>query len=164
GGLAALGTVAAVLLIAVVAAMPRAPFVPPSPPGGAAPPPPDAVARGLRLARLSPTAAGATGIAVMVMAVVAFLLALLAAWRRLAPRRAAFAVALFGWNPVVVAYGAGGGHNDVLVALCVAGALAVLAGWWPGAAAEDGGAWAPLTAVALLTLATLVKVSAAPAL
>ena len=33
---------------------------------------------------------------------------------------------LFGWNPAIVAFTTGGGHNDMLVALCVAGAFALL--------------------------------------
>jgi hypothetical protein len=47
---------------------------------------------------------------------------------RLWPGRAAFAAALVGWNPVVLFHGVAGGHNDLLVGLAVAGAMAVLAG------------------------------------
>jgi hypothetical protein len=102
---------------------------------------------------------------------------LLVAWiaRRVAPARAAFAVALVGWNPAVVAYSTGGGHNDLLVAVCVAGALAILikGGVFervPGAdAARSTGPpdrWPryELAAVGLLTLGTLIKASAGPAL
>lgn len=46
--------------------------------------------------------------------------------RDLFPQRAAFAVVLFGWNPVVIFNAVGGGHNDVLVALCIVGALALV--------------------------------------
>src|SRR5436190_9924292 len=49
--------------------------------------------------------------------------------RRMRPSRAAFAVAAFGLNPVVLFGTVASGHNDLLVALAVAGALAsVLAG------------------------------------
>ncbi len=46
--------------------------------------------------------------------------------KELFPQRAAFAVVLFGWNPVVVFNSVGGGHNDVLVAMCIVGALALV--------------------------------------
>lgn len=66
--------------------------------------------------------------------------------RRVRPGRVAFAVAAFGMNPVVVFYSVASGHNDLLVALSVAGAFAlVLAGR------------RSLTVVAL-TLGMLVKV------
>jgi hypothetical protein len=68
---------------------------------------------------------------------------------RVRPSREAFAVAAFGLNPVVLFQSVASGHNDLLVALAVAGAFAsVLAG-------RD------LLAVAVLALATLVKVTAA---
>jgi len=102
---------------------------------------------------------------------------LVVAWiaKRVAPGRAAFAIALFGWNPAIVVYATGGGHNDLLVALCIAGALAVLI---RGGVFDRAGRDAPaepterrwegprheLLAVGLLTLGTLVKASAAPAL
>jgi hypothetical protein len=102
---------------------------------------------------------------------------LLVAWiaKRVAPGRAAFAIALFGWNPAIVVYATGGGHNDLLVALCIAGALAVLirGGVFDRAgrgvhAEQVGRRWewprAELLAVGLLTLGALVKASAAPAL
>jgi hypothetical protein len=84
---------------------------------------------------------------------------------RLWPTRAAFAAAMVGWNPVVLFHGVAGGHNDLLVGLAVAGALALLAG---GAMAEPslGGATSgpssrrELLAAAVLTLGTLVKASA----
>ena len=291
GRLAVAGTAASVVAIAVVSGMRPSPFVPPHPAGGGPAGPLAGVARAVGLDRLSATAAAVTGMVVMGLAVLAFLLALREAWRgrvsvrgavalavafqvamllvpvllsrdvysyalygriagvyhanpyvatpadfrhdalfpvvgpvwrgtpsvygpaftmlsavlarvvsspaglawafkllavaagigtvlliarvagRLAPGRAAFAVALFGWNPVVVAYGAGGGHNDLLVALLVAGAMLALVGPRPeerrAASGRDGAGawrWSPLVAVALLTLATLVKVSAAPAL
>lgn len=69
--------------------------------------------------------------------------------RRAAPRRAAFAAALVGWNPVIVFHGVAGGHNDALVGLSVAaGMLLVLLR-------------RELLATAALTVGALVKVSAA---
>lgn len=69
--------------------------------------------------------------------------------RRERPARAAFAVAAFGLNPVILFQSVGGGHNDLLVALAVAGAFTLVL--------RDR----TLLAVAALTLATLVKASAA---
>ena len=69
--------------------------------------------------------------------------------RKLRPGREAFAVAAFGLNPVVLFQSVGSGHNDLLVALAVAGALALLA------ARRD------LLATAALTLGALVKATAA---
>jgi hypothetical protein len=95
---------------------------------------------------------------------------LLIAWiaRRVAPGRAAFAVALFGWNPAVVAFATGGGHNDLLVALLLTAALAVLVRGrvFDSDRVADPGRWPrhELAAVALLTLGALVKASVAPAL
>jgi len=68
--------------------------------------------------------------------------------RRLWPERTAFAVAAFGLNPVVLFQSVGSGHNDLAVALCVAGGLALLA-------ARRG-----LLATAVLTLGALVKATA----
>ena len=69
--------------------------------------------------------------------------------RRERPTRTAFAVAAFGCNPVILFQAVGGGHNDLLLALGIAGAFAlVLRG-------------RTLPAVAVLALATLVKASAA---
>jgi alpha-1,6-mannosyltransferase len=72
------------------------------------------------------------------------------AWvaRRLWPEREAFAVAAFGLNPVVLFQSAGSGHNDLLVALCVAAALAFVT------------ARRTMPAVAVLTLGTLIKATA----
>lgn len=69
--------------------------------------------------------------------------------RRLAPERRAFALAAFGLNPVVLFQSVGSGHNDLLVALAVAGALALAL----------GGRRIAVTAV--LTLGALVKAPAA---
>jgi alpha-1,6-mannosyltransferase len=68
--------------------------------------------------------------------------------RRVRPSRAAFAVAAFGTNPVVLFQSVGSGHNDLLVALAVAGAFALVL------------ARRELLAVAALTLGGLVKVTA----
>ena len=68
--------------------------------------------------------------------------------RRAKPSRAAFAVAAFGMNPVVLFSSVGSGHNDLLVAFLVAVALALLL------AGRDR------FAVVALTLATAVKVVA----
>jgi hypothetical protein len=90
--------------------------------------------------------------------------------RRIAPGRAAFAVALLGWNPVMVAYATGGGHNDTLVALCVAGAFALLLRSRDAATAAGengewkGRPWWELGAVGVLTMGALIKVGVAPAL
>ena len=69
--------------------------------------------------------------------------------RRAWPSRAAFAVAAFGLNPVVLFQSTASGHNDLLVALTVAGALALVR------VRRD------LLAVAVLALGTLVKATAA---
>lgn len=69
--------------------------------------------------------------------------------RRERPARAAFAAAAIGLNPVILFQSVGGGHNDLLLALAVAAAFALVV--------RDH----TLLAVAALTLATLVKASAA---
>src|SRR3546814_4695308 len=46
--------------------------------------------------------------------------------RRVRPEREAFAVALVGLNPVVLFQSAASGHNDLLVALAIAVALALV--------------------------------------
>jgi hypothetical protein len=69
--------------------------------------------------------------------------------RRERPARAAFAVAAFALNPVILFQSVGGGHNDLLLALAVAGAFALVL--------RDR----TMLAVGVLTLATLVKASAA---
>src|SRR4249920_521874 len=68
---------------------------------------------------------------------------------RVRPQREAFAVALVGLNPVVLFQSAASGHNDLLVALAVAAALALV---FSGS---------ELWATAALALGTLVKVTAA---
>ncbi len=69
--------------------------------------------------------------------------------RRAWPTRAAFAVVAFGLSPVVLFQTVASGHNDILVALAVAGAFALMR------RRRD------LLAVAVLTLGTLVKATAA---
>jgi hypothetical protein len=69
--------------------------------------------------------------------------------RKVRPEREAFAVALVGLNPVVLFQSAASGHNDLLVALAVAAALALV---FSGR---------ELWATAALALGTLVKVTAA---
>jgi hypothetical protein len=71
-----------------------------------------------------------------------------AAVRRARPRRAAFAVAAFGLNPVVLFQSAGSGHNDLLVGLSVA-----VAAWL---VLRDRTMWA----VAVLACGSLVKATA----
>lgn len=71
-----------------------------------------------------------------------------AAARRARPERAVFAATLIGWNPVVILHTVGGGHNDPLVALTLAGgALLLLKG-------------RQLAATVVLTLGALVKITA----
>ncbi|MEP7060072.1 MAG: glycosyltransferase 87 family protein [Actinomycetota bacterium] len=69
--------------------------------------------------------------------------------RRVRPELAAFAVAAFGLNPVVLFQSVGSGHNDLLVALAAAGAFALLL--------RDR----ELPAIAVLTLGALVKATGA---
>jgi alpha-1,6-mannosyltransferase len=75
--------------------------------------------------------------------------AILAGVRRARPARAAFAVAAFGMNPVVLFQSAASGHNDLWVALGIATACWLLL------------AHRELAAVVVLTLAALVKATAA---
>ena len=68
--------------------------------------------------------------------------------RRVRPSRAAFAVAAFGLNPVVLFHSAASGHNDLLVALAVA-----VAAW---CVIRDRTIWA----VGILTCGALIKATA----
>ena len=68
--------------------------------------------------------------------------------RRVRPDREAFAVAVVGLNPVVLFQSAASGHNDLLVALAIAAAIALV---FSGR---------ELWATAVLALGTLVKVTA----
>jgi alpha-1,6-mannosyltransferase len=68
--------------------------------------------------------------------------------RRIRPTRAAFAVAAFGLNPVILFQSAASGHNDLLVALAVG-----IAAW---CVIRDRTVWA----VAILTCGALVKATA----
>lgn len=65
------------------------------------------------------------------------------------PAREAFAVAMIGLNPVVLFQSVASGHNDLLVALAVAGGIALVYGR------------RELAATAVLTLGALVKATAA---
>ena len=67
---------------------------------------------------------------------------------RLWPERRVFAIAALGLNPVVLFNSVASGHNDLLVALSIAGALALVV------VRKD------LLAVIVLTLAALIKASA----
>ena len=68
--------------------------------------------------------------------------------RRLWPERTAFALVAFGANPVVIFHAVASGHNDLLVALCIAAAFALVV------------SHRELPAIALLTLGMLVKATA----
>jgi hypothetical protein len=105
--------------------------------------------------------AGGAGIALILMVA--------AAARRLAPRRAAFAVALVAWNPVFLFDAVGSGHNDVLVGCALAGALLILAGPLSRGATEGSRRLDPslareVAAAGVLTVGALVKAPAAIAL
>jgi alpha-1,6-mannosyltransferase len=65
--------------------------------------------------------------------------------RRVRPERAAFAVAAFGLNPVILFHAVAGGHNDLLVAFALAAGFLLLI--------RDR----PLPAVAVLAVGTLIK-------
>ncbi|MEX0983525.1 MAG: glycosyltransferase 87 family protein [Actinomycetota bacterium] len=67
--------------------------------------------------------------------------------RRRRPERAAFALAAFGANPVVLFHSVASGHNDLFVALAIAGGLALVL--------RGRERWA----VAVLTLGALIKVT-----
>jgi alpha-1,6-mannosyltransferase len=69
--------------------------------------------------------------------------------RRVRPDREAFAVAIIGLNPVVLFQSVASGHNDLLVALSIAGALALVF------------AGKELPATAVLSLGAMVKATAA---
>jgi hypothetical protein len=66
--------------------------------------------------------------ALAVAATAATLVVVSRAVRRVRPQREAFALALIGLNPVVVFQSVASGHNDVLVMLSVAAALALVLG------------------------------------
>jgi alpha-1,6-mannosyltransferase len=77
---------------------------------------------------------------------IAIVLRLVRRWR---PQREAFAVAAIGMNPVVLFQSVASGHNDLLVALAVAAALALVV------------SRRPLLATGALAAGTLVKATAA---
>jgi hypothetical protein len=69
--------------------------------------------------------------------------------RRAMPGRTAFALAVVGANPVILFHSVASGHNDLLVALSIAGAFALVV------------AGRPRVAIAVLALGALIKVTAA---
>jgi alpha-1,6-mannosyltransferase len=78
--------------------------------------------------------------------------------RRLWPARAAFAAMLVGWNPVMLLHVVGGGHNDALIALALAGAVAFLARAWQDGSTHGGTSLRlELFATGAATAAVLVK-------
>jgi len=86
--------------------------------------------------------------------------------RRMWPSRAAFAVVLIGWNPIVLFHVVGGGHNDMLLGLAIAVAFWILAGGRRARPVDGPPAIAPtncreLGATAVLAVAALVKATAA---
>jgi len=76
----------------------------------------------------------------------------LTALAALLARRRAFAVAFVGWNPLLALHFAGGGHNDVWMALLVVGALALGA---TGRRQAAGVAWATAILVKWVPLVLL---------
>jgi alpha-1,6-mannosyltransferase len=68
--------------------------------------------------------------------------------RRLWPERTAFALVAFGANPVVIFHAVASGHNDLLVALTIAGAFALVV------------SHRAMPAIALLTVGALIKATA----
>jgi alpha-1,6-mannosyltransferase len=68
-----------------------------------------------------------------------------------APRRA-FAAAFVGWNPLLAVHFAGGGHNDVWIAVFLVGALALAA---RGRASLSGVSWALAAGLKWVPLALL---------
>ena len=68
-----------------------------------------------------------------------------------APRRA-FAAAFVGWNPLLAVHFAGGGHNDVWIAVFLLGALALAA---RGRASLSGVSWALAAGLKWVPLALL---------
>ncbi|MFM7718444.1 MAG: hypothetical protein ACKO8G_02980, partial [Actinomycetota bacterium] len=83
--------------------------------------------------------------------------------RRLAPGREALAVAAFGCNPVVVVHVVGGGHNDAVVGLGVAAAIALVASGRRALAAAILAAAAAVKAPAAVPLLLLLVATAAAA-
>ena len=83
--------------------------------------------------------------AIAIAAALATLLVIADTVRRVWPGRAAFAIVAFGANPVVLFHSVASGHNDLLVALAVATAFALLV------------RGRELPAVAVLALGALVK-------
>jgi hypothetical protein len=72
----------------------------------------------------------------------------LVAWRM----HSALAVVFVGWNPLLALHFAGGGHNDVLMALGLVGALLLAAG---GRRQAEGAAWVIASAIKIVPLVLL---------
>jgi hypothetical protein len=87
------------------------------------------------------------------------LLLIAAVARRLHPGRAPFATLLFGWNPLVLLFVVGGGHNDAMVALAIAIAFWLAVREREGT--EPGLLGRELLTTAALTLGFLVKFAVA---
>jgi alpha-1,6-mannosyltransferase len=83
--------------------------------------------------------------------------------QRVRPERAAFAVAIIGLNPIVVFHVVGGGHNDGLVALCIAAATSLMYARRHLAAALMLGIGVSVKASAVVPLVLLLVVVAASA-
>jgi alpha-1,6-mannosyltransferase len=84
--------------------------------------------------------------------------------QKLHPRRAVFAAAIVGMNPIVVFHVVGGGHNDMLVAFFIAAALALLLARREllSAVCLGLGMSVKVTAVVPLLLLVVAVVAAAP--
>ena len=105
------------------------------------------ISAGITKASSSPEGSALAFKLLAAVASVLTLLLVVAAARRTAPERTAFAAALVGWNPVVVFHGVAGGHNDALVGLALAaGMLAIILR-------------REMWATAVLALGALIKVS-----
>jgi alpha-1,6-mannosyltransferase len=75
------------------------------------------------------------------------------------------AAAAVGLNPVIVIHTVGGGHNDALIAACLAGALVLGLHWMKGESLPRRAVGpVPFAVTALLTLAGLIKVVLFPVL
>ncbi len=89
------------------------------------------------------------------------------ATRAVRPRRAAWAAAVVGLNPVLVVHTVGGGHNDALIGAAFAGAL--LCSMTATSRRADTGSstpssWRMFGGTALLTIAVLIKFVFVPVL
>jgi hypothetical protein len=88
-------------------------------------------------------------------AAMATILLVAAVAKRLRPERAAFAVVLLGWNPVVLYETVGGGHIDAVIALTMMAALFLLVSSWDEPSMRRR--WSELGATALVTVGGMIK-------